>query len=232
MNDLVQTTPGNWQAVVVFDGYASRPLEIRLFLPPDYEPDADVFHNLLINLSHTGRPYALESFGTAEAVTMQLVCDPRDARLVAGQIRSHVPELVVVPVSDSLIRAGASAGSSHLEITDLNSSQTSFDPLPTPRVDPCIGLIGALAHLKSGEFGLCQVLFQPVSNAFIQALERVLPHPAEVDDILGITSDREWALLNGYRYHGPKTPQLVRRAEMLALISKLNAKLEHPLFTP
>jgi len=43
-------------------------------------------------------------------------------------------------------------------------------PLQSGRLDPFIGLIGALAELQSGELGLFQVLWQPVQNRWAESL--------------------------------------------------------------
>jgi len=50
-------------------------------------------------------------------------------------------------------------------------------PLASGKLDPFIGIIGALAELQSGELGLFQVLFQPVQNPWAENITDSVTHP-------------------------------------------------------
>ena len=43
-------------------------------------------------------------------------------------------------------------------------------PLATGKIDPFVGLVGALAELQPGELGLFQVLWQPVQNPWAESI--------------------------------------------------------------
>ena len=49
-------------------------------------------------------------------------------------------------------------------------------PLASGKLDPFIGIIGALAELQPGELGLFQVLFQPVQNPWAESIVNSVTH--------------------------------------------------------
>jgi len=49
-------------------------------------------------------------------------------------------------------------------------------PLASGKLDPFIGIVGALAELQSGELGLFQVLFQPVQNPWADSIVNSVTH--------------------------------------------------------
>ena len=44
------------------------------------------------------------------------------------------------------------------------------------KLDPFIGIVGALAELQPGELGLFQVLFQPVQNPWAESIVNSVSH--------------------------------------------------------
>jgi hypothetical protein len=49
-------------------------------------------------------------------------------------------------------------------------------PLASGKIDPFIGIIGALSELQQGELGLFQVLFQPAHQAWPESIVRSVTH--------------------------------------------------------
>ena len=49
-------------------------------------------------------------------------------------------------------------------------------PLASGKLDPFIGIVGALAELQPGELGLFQVLFQPVQNPWAESIVNSVTH--------------------------------------------------------
>ena len=49
-------------------------------------------------------------------------------------------------------------------------------PLQSGKLDPFIGIVGALAELQPGELGLFQVLFQPAQNPWAESIVNSVSH--------------------------------------------------------
>ena len=49
-------------------------------------------------------------------------------------------------------------------------------PLASGKLDPFIGIIGALSELQPTELGLFQVLFQPVQRGWAESITRSVTH--------------------------------------------------------
>ena len=49
-------------------------------------------------------------------------------------------------------------------------------PLATGKLDPFIGIVGALAELQQNELGLFQVLFQPIRHPWAGSIMRSVTH--------------------------------------------------------
>lgn len=137
-------------------------VEISVSLPPDYSPVIHASEALLSQLRECSEPVALELFGSSEAVKLQFATGETDSQFLLSSLRSYFPDGVFRIEKDAAFSAFERANPSEAAILDCGLGREFFFPLATPKLDPFIGLVGALSELKDGEFGMFQVLFQPI----------------------------------------------------------------------
>ena len=106
----------------------------------------------------------------------QFVAGEGDAPLLRRQLQAYFPEAVFVPREGGLEQAwDASQGDEALAV-EFGLKHEFMLPLTSGKLDPFIGIVGALAELHPGELGLFQVLFQPVQNPWADSIVNSVTH--------------------------------------------------------
>jgi len=151
-------------------------VELQASLPDKLDLSKEAFEQFLSNLSLCREPIAFELVGMHKKVTTQFVASGGDAPLLRRQLQAYFPEAVFVPREGGLEQAwNASQGDEALAV-EFGLKNEFMLPLASGRLDPFIGIIGALAELQPGELGLFQVLFQPVQNPWAEAIVNSVTH--------------------------------------------------------
>jgi hypothetical protein len=151
-------------------------LEFQASLPDKLDIPKEAFEQFLLSLSFCHEPIAFELLGTHKKVTAQFAAAVSDASLLRHQLQAYFPEAVFVPREDGLEKAwGDSQGDEALAV-EFGLKHEFMLPLQCGKLDPFIGIVGALAELEPGELGLFQVLWQPVQNAWAESTVNSVSH--------------------------------------------------------
>ena len=145
-------------------------------LPDKLDVSRESFEQFLLNLSMCHEPIAFELLGTHKKVITQFAAHPEDAPLLSRQLQSFFPEAVFVPGNQLLENAWGQATTDEPLAVEFGLAQEFMFPLASAKIDPFIGIVGALSALQPGELGLFQVLFQPLSEPWPESIVRSVTH--------------------------------------------------------
>ena len=151
-------------------------VELQASLPDKLDISKDAFEQFLLNLSLCREPIAFELVGTHKKVSAQFVASANDAPLLRRQLQAYFPEAVFVPREGGLEQAWEASQGDELLAVEFGLKNEFMLPLASGRLDPFIGIVGALAELRAGELGLFQVLFQPVQNPWAESIVNSVTH--------------------------------------------------------
>jgi hypothetical protein len=151
-------------------------VEFQASLPDKLDIPKEAFEQFLLNLSMCREPIAFELIGSHKKVAAQFVAGESDAPLLRRQLQAYFPEAVFVPRQGGLAESwDASQGDEALAV-EFGLKHEFMLPLASGRLDPFIGIVGALAELQPGELGLFQVLFQPVQHPWAESIVNSVTH--------------------------------------------------------
>ena len=151
-------------------------VELQASLPDKLDISKDAFEQFLLNLSLCSEPIAFELVGTHKKISTQFVASANDAPLLRRQLQAYFPEAVFVPREGGLEQAWEASNGDEMLAVEFGLKHEFMLPLATGKLDPFIGIVGALAELRAGEFGLFQVLFQPVQNPWAESIVNSVTH--------------------------------------------------------
>src|SRR5579862_578242 len=124
-------------------------------LPDKLDVSKDAFEQFLLNLSMCREPIAFELLGMHKKVTTQFAAHPDDASLLSRQLQSFFPEAVFVPGNRSLERALEGVAGDEPIAAEFGLAGEFMLPLASGgKIDPFVGVVGALSGLRQGEIGL------------------------------------------------------------------------------
>jgi len=177
-------------------------VEFQASLPDKLDISKEAFEQFLLNLSLCREPIAFELLGVHKKVAAHFAAAAADAPLFRRQLSAYFPEAMFVPREDTLKQAwNASTGDEVLAV-EFGLANEFMLPLASGKLDPFIGIIGALSELHPGELGLFQILFQPTHEPWAESI---------LASVMG--SDGKPFFVN--------SPELLNAAEN---------KIDHPLF--
>ncbi len=151
-------------------------VELHASLPEKLDVSKEAFEQFLLNLSLCREPIAFELLGTHKKVTAQFAAHPGDAPLLRRQLQAFFPEAVFVPREGVLEQAWETSTGDEVLAVEFGLARAFMLPLASGKIDPFIGIIGALAELQPGELGLFQVLWQPVQNPWAESIVDSVTH--------------------------------------------------------
>lgn len=146
-------------------------IELQAVLPADLDIEREAFEEFLGSLHLCREPVAFEILGLPSAVRAQFVVHPKDAPLVRRQLQAFFPDAVFLPQRNFLEEAwdGGEAA-----IVEFGLGKEFMQPLASRRLDPFVGIVGALSELRADELGLFQVIFQPVRHPWAESILRAV----------------------------------------------------------
>jgi len=151
-------------------------VEFQASLPDKLDIHKEAFEQFLLSLSFCREPIAFELIGTHKKVTAQFAAGSDDAPLLRRQLSAYFHEAVFVPQESTLAKAWDTSTGDEMLAIEFGLAQKFMLPLASGKIDPFIGIIGALAELQQGELGLFQVLWQPVENPWPESIVRSVTH--------------------------------------------------------
>jgi hypothetical protein len=151
-------------------------IELQTSLPSDLNIAKDAFEQFLLNLSLCREPVAFELLGSANRVTVQFAAHPQDAPLVRRQLSAYFPDATFQPRESTLADTWATGSGEDELVVEFGLAHEFMLPLATGKLDPFVGIVGALAELQAGELALFQVLFQLVQEDWPESIVRSVTH--------------------------------------------------------
>jgi Type IV secretion-system coupling protein DNA-binding domain len=145
-------------------------VEFQASLPADLDVGRESFDQFFHNLALCREPIAFELLGIHKRVIAQFAASTGDAPAVRRQLSSHFPEVQFRQLEGALDKAWEGSAGDETFAVEFGLEQEFMWPLATGKIDPFVGLVGALAELQPGELALFQVLWQPVQNPWAESL--------------------------------------------------------------
>jgi hypothetical protein len=145
-------------------------VELQTALPANLDIRGDAFNTFLSQLAACSDPVAFELLGNSERIVTQFAVAAHDAPIVRRQLLSYFPEVLFLPQQDTLENNWFETGPNYA-VVDFGLEQECLKPLVNgSRIDPFVGLIGAMNELAREEMALFQVLFQPTRHNWAGSL--------------------------------------------------------------
>ncbi len=146
--------------------------ELQTSLPSKLDIGAESCVQFLRNLALCREPIAFELVGTAGRVNVQFSASEEDAPHVRRQLQAYFPEAVFRPCESSLERAWNDCEGDDALVVEFGLAREFMFTLASGKLDPFIGIVGALSELEPHELGLFQVIFQPVQEPWAESILR------------------------------------------------------------
>ncbi|MGA9778547.1 MAG: type IV secretion system DNA-binding domain-containing protein [Verrucomicrobiia bacterium] len=137
-------------------------IELQTSLSAELDIEKEQFEQFLSNLSLCREPIAFELIGLQNKVVTQFAAASKDAPLVRRQLQAYFPEAVFKPSENILVQAWDTCSGEEELVIDCGLGREFMFLLASGKIDPFIGIIGALSELQADELGLFQVLWEPV----------------------------------------------------------------------
>ena len=151
-------------------------VELQASLPDKLDISKEAFEQFLLNLSLCREPIAFELMGSHKKVSAQFVAGESDAPLLRRQLQAYFPEAVFVPREGGLEKAWEDSQGDEALAVEFGLKHEFMLLLASGKLDPFIGIVGALAELQPGELGLFQVLWQPVQHRWAESILSSVTH--------------------------------------------------------
>ena len=145
-------------------------IELQTALPANLDIARDSFEQLFRNLALCREPVAFELVGSHQRVLAQFAACEADISLVRKQLAAHFPDVQFRQQSGTLEKTWTASSGSEAFAMEFGLEHEFMLPLATGKLDPFIGIVGALAELQPGELAMFQVLFQPVQNPWAKSI--------------------------------------------------------------
>ena len=145
-------------------------VEFQASLPDKLDISKEAFEQFLLNLSLCREPICFELLGAHKKITAQFAASSGDAPQVRRQLQAHFPEVMFQQREATLESAWESSSGDNAFAVEFGLEREFMLPLATGKLDPFVGIVGALSELQPGELGLFQVLFQPVQHPWAESI--------------------------------------------------------------
>jgi hypothetical protein len=142
--------------------------EFQTTLPAQLDIPRETFLHFLQNLALCREPVAFELLGTPHRINTQFAAHRADAAHLERQLGAYFPDAVFLRERGALAKAWEEA-EAETAIVEFGLGREFVLPLATGKLDPFVGIIGALSDLQPGELALFQVLFQPAHHPWAES---------------------------------------------------------------
>ena len=145
-------------------------VEFQASLPDKLDVGRESFDQFFHNLALCQEPVAFELLGIHKRVLAQFAASTADASSVRRQLSAHFPDVQFRQLEGALDKAWDASSGDEAFAVEFGLEREFMWPLATGKIDPFVGLVGALAELQLGELAMFQVLWQPVQNPWSESL--------------------------------------------------------------
>lgn len=143
-------------------------IEFQACLPTDLRIKGEALEAFCATLDACKDPISFEIVTLGLKVFIQFTSSPADESLLQRQLRSYFPELSFVRAFGSLSSFGENG--EYSAIVEFGLNRDFLLQVPSPRIDPFVGIIGALSDLHENECAVFQVIFQPCKHRWSEAV--------------------------------------------------------------
>jgi hypothetical protein len=151
-------------------------VELQTSLPADLDISKEALGQFLRNLALCREPVGFELLGSAGRVSVQFVAEQNDAPQVRRQLQAYFPEATFQTKEGALEQAWGTCEGHETLVAEFGLEHEFMLPLASGKLDPFIGMVGALSELSRGDLGLFQILFQPVQEPWAESILRSVTH--------------------------------------------------------
>jgi DNA helicase HerA-like ATPase len=151
--------------------YREDLVELQAVLPSDLNIPREAFEEFFASLHLCREPLAFEIVGQPSRIAAQFVAHPGDADLVRRELQAFFPDAVFLSQQGFLKEAW---GEGEAAVVEFGLGKEFMQPLASGKLDPFVGIAGALAELGPRELGLFQVLFEPVRHPWAESIRRAV----------------------------------------------------------
>lgn len=149
-------------------------VEVQAILPAKLDISGESFRVFLEQLTVCQEPIAFEVLGSAAQTSVQFATSQADFPILRRQVRAFFPEVTFLEGKDLLLSAWAGSGE-ETAIVEFGLGREFMLPLASGgRLDPFVGILGALSELAPEELALFQVLFQPAKHNWTGSVWRAV----------------------------------------------------------
>ena len=145
-------------------------VEFQASLPAKLDIAKESFDQFFHNLALCREPIAFELLGIHKRVLAQFAASVSDASPVRRQLAAHFPDVQFRQLEGALDKAWDESTGDEAFAVEFGLEREFMLPLTTGKMDPFVGLVGALAELQPGELALFQILWQPVQHPWAESL--------------------------------------------------------------
>ena len=145
-------------------------VEFQASLPAKLDISKESFDQFFHNLALCREPIAFELLGIHKRVLAQFAASVSDASPVRRQLVAHFPDVQFRQLEGALDKAWDDSTGDEAFAVEFGLEREFMLPLTTGKMDPFVGLVGALTELQPGELALFQILWQPVQNPWAESL--------------------------------------------------------------
>ncbi|MHB8522096.1 MAG: hypothetical protein ACYDH9_15230, partial [Limisphaerales bacterium] len=146
-------------------------VELQVALPAELDIPREAFEEFLGSLYLCREPVTFELVGTSAHITAQFAVHRGDALLVRQQLQAFFPEAAFLPKEGALREVWTDG---ECAVVEFGLGKEFMLPLASGRLDPFVGITGALAELGENELGLFQVMFQPMRHPWAESIMRAV----------------------------------------------------------
>ena len=151
-------------------------VELQASLPDKLDISKDAFEQFFHNLAMCHEPVAFELLGIHRRVVAQFAACEADISLVRKQVSAHFPDVQFRQQEGTLESAWLASDGNEAFAVEFGLEHEFMLPLATGKLDPFVGIVGALAELEPNELGLFQVIFQPVQHPWAESIVNSVTH--------------------------------------------------------
>ena len=153
-----------------------RLIELQTSLPTDLDISKEAFEQFLLNLSLCREPISFEMVGVPGQVSVQFAASEYDVPLVRRQLHAYFSEATFVPRENELEDVWRTCSGEEALVVEFGLGREFMFSLASGKLDPFIGIIGALSELQADEIGVFQVLWQPLRHPWADSIMRSVTH--------------------------------------------------------
>jgi hypothetical protein len=151
-------------------------VELETSLPAKLDIGKEAFDQFFRSLALCREPITFELLGTASRVSVQFATGEEDAPQVRRQLQAFFPEAVFRPSEAHLEKVWNECEGEDALVVEFGLAREFMFTLGSGKIDPFVGIVGALSELQPGDLGLFQVLFQPVQERWAENIVRSVTH--------------------------------------------------------